>query len=218
MLTEDYFMRMINQMVAVLVKIAGLINAGRYQEAHEIIDQSLAQLLGMKAGLLKQLDEFSMLNILTTQGKLDSDRLYVVADLYQLEGDIYTDKNQISDANADYLRALIFYLEISTMYGSNNFSGLTDKIEGLHKKLDNLELPIEINILLFEHYQQQGNYREIEYIIPKLLPFLDDHPEILPAIITYYESLLKKSDQELLSKGISVQLVQDNLTLINTRT
>jgi len=218
MLTEDYFMRMINQMVAVLVKIAGLINAGRYQEAHEIIDQSLAQLLGMKAGLLKQLDEFSMLNILTTQGKLDSDRLYVVADLYQLEGDIYTDKNQISDANADYLRALIFYLEISTMYGSNNFSGLTDKIEGLHKKLDNLELPIEINILLFEHYQQQGNYREIEYIIPKLLPFLDDHPEILPAIITYYESLLKKSDQELLSKGISRQLVQDNLTLINTRT
>lgn len=218
MLTEDYFMRMINQMVAVLVKISGLINAGRYQEAHEIIDQSLAQLLGMKAGLLKQLDEFSMLNILTTQGKLDSDRLYVVADLYQLEGDIYTDKNQISDASADYLRALIFYLEISTKYGSNNFSGLTDKIEGLHKKLDNLELPIEINILLFEHYQQQGNYREIEYIIPKLLPFLDDHPEILPAIITYYESLLKKSDQELINQGITRQLVQDNLTLINTRT
>jgi hypothetical protein len=45
MLTEDYFMRMINQMLAVLTKIIGLKDVGQYQEAQQIVNQSLEQLL-----------------------------------------------------------------------------------------------------------------------------------------------------------------------------
>ena len=45
MLTEDYFMRMINQMLAVLTKILYLKEAGQYQEAQMEIDQSLAGFL-----------------------------------------------------------------------------------------------------------------------------------------------------------------------------
>ncbi len=45
MLTEDYFMRMINQILAVLTKIIGLKDVGQYQEAQQIVNQSLEQLL-----------------------------------------------------------------------------------------------------------------------------------------------------------------------------
>jgi hypothetical protein len=40
MLTEDYFMRMINQILAVLTKIIGLKDVGQYQEAQQIVNQS----------------------------------------------------------------------------------------------------------------------------------------------------------------------------------
>ena len=129
MLTEDYFMRMINQMLAVLTKIPYLKEAGQYQEAQQIINQSLEQLLGMPSDLLKQMDDSSVMNILTTQGELVSDRLYMVANLYELEGDLLTDQNRINDAYLDYLRALTFYLDIA-IKGENPYSSeLNDKFE-----------------------------------------------------------------------------------------
>jgi hypothetical protein len=61
MFTEDYIMRMINQMIIVLASIIGFRKAGQFQEAQQLINQSLEQLLGLDAGLLKQMDESSVL-------------------------------------------------------------------------------------------------------------------------------------------------------------
>ena len=57
MLTEDYLMRMINQAIAALLKVAGLKKAGRNQEALEVIEQAFEQLLGLPASLVEQMDE-----------------------------------------------------------------------------------------------------------------------------------------------------------------
>ena len=61
MLTEDYFMRMINQVLAVLTQILYHKEAGQYQEAQVLIDQSLEKLLGVRPDLLKQMDDASLL-------------------------------------------------------------------------------------------------------------------------------------------------------------
>jgi hypothetical protein len=50
------------------------------------------------------MDDSSVMNILVTQGELVSDRLYMVANLYELEGSLLTDQNRIPEANLDYLR------------------------------------------------------------------------------------------------------------------
>ena len=113
MLTEDYFMRMINQMLAVLTQILYHKEAGQHQEAQVLIDQSLEQLLGVRPGLLKQMEDASLLRLLTTQGQLDPDRLAMVADLYRFEGDILADQGKHQEASLDYQRALTLYLEIS---------------------------------------------------------------------------------------------------------
>jgi tetratricopeptide (TPR) repeat protein len=215
MLTEDYFMRMINQMLAVLTKIIGLKDAGQYQEAQQIINQSLEQLLGMPSDLLKQMDDSSVMNILTTQGELVSDRLYMVANLYELEGDLLTDQNRISDANLDYLRALTIYLDIA-FKGENQYSSeLNYKIEQLQLKLVNQELRVDIYYRLFDYYEQLGKYNLVENQISDLLLAHEDPSEILPGLITYYEELLEKNDQELITGGISRLRVQAQLDVVN---
>ena len=215
MLTEDYFMRMINQMLAVLTKIIGLKDAGQYQEAQQIINQSLEQLLGMPSDLLKQMDDSSVMNILTTQGELVSDRLYMVANLYELEGSILTDQNRIPEANLDHLRTLTFYLEIALKCENHYSSELNDKIEHLQLKLSDQVLTVDTYYRLFDYYEQLGKYNLVDNQISNLLLAHDDPSEILPGLITYYEELLEKNDQELSAGGISRVRVQAQLDVVN---
>ncbi len=217
MLTEDYFMRMINQMLAVLLKIVRLKEAGQHHEALEIIDQSLEQLLGIRPELLKQMDDSSLMNILTTQGELVSDRLYMVANLYKLEGDIYVDQKRLAGANHDYRRALALYLEIALRDEEQFSPEINDKIDELLQILAEQELTAKLRYLLIDYYTQLGSYNLVEEQISSLLLTYNDSPEILLDLIVYYENLLEKSDQELVAGGISRDKVIINLDEINNK-
>jgi hypothetical protein len=61
MLTEDYIMRMINQVLAVFLQALGLKKAGQYSEALQVFDQAVESLLGLRASLAKQLEDPSCL-------------------------------------------------------------------------------------------------------------------------------------------------------------
>jgi hypothetical protein len=155
------------------------------------------------------------MNILTTQGELVSDRLYTVANLYELEGSLLTDQNRIPEANLDYLRALTFYLEIA-LKGENQYSRvLNDKIEHLQLKLSDRDLSVDTYYRLFDYYEQLGKYNLVDNQISNLLLTHDDQSEILPGLITYYEELLEKNDQELSVGGISRLRVQTQLDVFN---
>lgn len=161
MLTEDYFMRMINQVLVVLTQILNHREAGQYQDAQVLINQSPEQLLGVRPGLLKQMDDTSILRLLTTQGELDPDRLDLVAHFYKLEGDLQKDHLKDHEAVLDYQRSLSFYLEISL---SGNGRGLYDlgKIDYLYLTLSGHEYPIEVPYLLFDSYEKWGDYVKVE--------------------------------------------------------
>lgn len=215
MLTEDYFMRMINQMLAVLTKILYLKEAGQYQEAQMEIDQSLEQLLGVRADLLKQMDDLSIMRLLTTQGELVPDRLAMVAELYNLEGDLLVVKNNNPEAIQDYQRALTFYLEIILMESNQGSSELHKKIDELDQKLLGQELPTEVLYQLFDFYEMQGDFAKVEDQISSLLRKNDQILEILPGLITYYETRLGMSDQNLDAGGISRALVAARFNTLN---
>jgi hypothetical protein len=155
------------------------------------------------------------MNILTTQGELVSDRLYMVANLYELEGSLLPDQNRIPEANLDYLRALTFYLEIA-LKGEHQFSRkLNDKIEHLQLTLSDRDLSVETYYRLFDYYEQLGKYNLVENQISNLLLTHDDQSEILPGLITYYEELLEKNDRELSAEGISRLRLQTQLDVFN---
>ncbi|MFN2212041.1 MAG: DUF6483 family protein [Anaerolineales bacterium] len=211
MLTEDYFLRMINQMLVVLTQILYHKDAGQYQEAQILIEQSLEQLLGVRPGLLKQMDDDSVLRLLTSQGELDPDRLAMVAELYKLEGDLLVAQNVNPEADNLYLRSLTFYLQISLNGNPQGLISLDDKIDELYQKFSDRDVPEEVLYLLFDYYEERGDYARVEQQISGLLKKDDHLPVILPGIIAYYGALLEKSDQDLAAGGISRALIQAGL-------
>jgi hypothetical protein len=153
MLTEDYILRMINQVIAALLKVAGLKKSGRNEEALQVIDQAYEQLLGLPPTLVKQMDDNSILMSLTSQGQLDAGQLTVLADLSRDEGDILIQMNRPDEGFSASCRALRFYLETSFAETRPDAPDAISKIDALYWKMQVQELPFEIQTALLGFYQ-----------------------------------------------------------------
>ena len=217
MLTEDYFMRMINQMLAVLTQILYHTEVGQHQEAQTLIDQSLEQLLGIRPNLLKQMDEKSILQLLTTLGELDPDRIVMVADLYKMEGDLFEKQTRKPEALQDYQRALIFYLEISRSSANQDHYNIEFKVNDLTTKLSGVELPVEVMFQLFDYYEMRGDYAKVDEQASCILKSQGLEQEMLPELIAFYEKMLGLDEIEIQKSGISKRVLEQRLSDLNER-
>jgi hypothetical protein len=203
MLTEDYIMRMINQAIYVLRKILGLKGAGKYQEALLEIDLMLEALLGLKSSLVKRLDDESILNSLTQQEKLDTDRLYVVAELIREEGEILAEMQREEESALSFLRALHFYLEVVLSGGAPTFNLPHEHIKDLFQRLHAYQLPSDTLYLLFCYYEDTGRYARASSVLEKMGNDPKTQAEVIQEQIEYFERLLEKTDEVLLSGGVT---------------
>jgi predicted negative regulator of RcsB-dependent stress response len=131
MLFEDYVLRQISLLVAVLAKIAGLKQAGSYQQAYKMIDQTIEETLGLNATIVKQLDDASLMELLSTENGLDLGRIFVLAGLLEAEGDLLLAQHRSQASRERYQHALNLLMELSGR-----------SIPGLEK-----EIPTKINAL-----------------------------------------------------------------------
>lgn len=216
MLTEDYLMRLINMAVAALLRISGLKTAGKYQQAMQVFDEMLEQLFGMRANILKELDDEAILDLLTYQDVLDIDRLTIAVDLFKEEGDIFMGLSKLSDGTRSYQRALKFYLIAALSGGSEYMTGPDEKIESLVKILENNELPPDIEYSLYAYNEEIGHFATAEGYLSKLLQTPGYSQDMIVEYKEFQQRLLEKSDDELKNGGMSRSQVEENLRKISS--
>ncbi len=151
MLTEDYIMRMISQALAVLMTALGLKKAGKFKEALQAFDQAVEVLLGLNARLANQLEDGLLLEKLTFLGKLDVDRVLVLADIYREEAEVYSSLGQPDNQRFAAQRSLRLYLEATLANDENLNHALIEKIEALRTTLAIRSLPIETRLALQDY-------------------------------------------------------------------
>ncbi len=211
MFSEDYLMRIISQAIAALATVIGLKKAGKHQEALQAIDQALEQLLGLKSEIIKQLEDKSLLQMLTKEQQLDAARLGLVADLFKEEGDILAAQKRFAESRISYLRALTYMLETSfdeAYQGSNEIAG---KIEELVNSLGVENIPDETLWTLFCHYEQAGAYLKADHTLVEMTSRPAVGADIQPEVVAFYERLCQKSAAELALGGIDPAQAQSKL-------
>jgi hypothetical protein len=154
MFTEDYLMRMINLALSALLTAIGLKKAGKYQEARQAIDQAVEGLTAMPANLLDQMDDDSLLSLLTVQDKLDVGRLAVLADLYHEQGEIQLQLGQAAQGASASARALRLILEAVLAGQGDLFPELIGKIEARRQAVQKNELPVQTQLALLDYFQR----------------------------------------------------------------
>jgi hypothetical protein len=166
--SEDYIMRMIRLATAAMAQIIGLKTGGQYKQALQAIDQALEEVLGLKAGLIRAMDDESLLSALTQQERLDTDRLLILADLFFEEADILRLQDKPAASQASALRAINFYLDVVLDWGPERISEKFDKIEQLVGVLGEQNLPPQTCFALYFYYVQASELSPAKRMLEKL--------------------------------------------------
>ena len=135
MLTEDYILRQISQLVAILAKVAGLKKAGKYLQASQLIDQTINELTGLEADIVKQFDDRSLINLLTNANGIDVGKLFALADLFKAEGDIFAAQGRQPESQQSYQSALDLFYELSNGSPATLETEVSHRIDELQTKL-----------------------------------------------------------------------------------
>jgi hypothetical protein len=212
MLTEDYLIKMINIALAALLRILGLKKSGDYTEALQLIDMTFEQLLGLRASMVKSLDDGRLYYLLTRNDHLDTRRLAILASLFQEEGDIYAAQNLIPESLADYARALRYFIEVSFSEDAQMVEDLPARIEYLSHKLEIPSLGSDTLWPFSSYYEENGAYAQAERILLLLVNRTEIRPQILPELVAFYQRLLQKSPPDLSKGGLSPDQVRERLS------
>jgi hypothetical protein len=171
--SEDYILRMIRLATAALAQIIGLKKGGQYPQAQQAIDQALEEVLGLKADLIRAMDDESLLSALTQQERLDTDRLIILADLFFEEADILSRQGNPTASQASALRALNFYLDVVLEWGAERITKKFEKIEILVDALGDQNLPPQTLFALYFYYEQVGEISIARQMLEILKGFPD---------------------------------------------
>jgi tetratricopeptide (TPR) repeat protein len=212
MLFEDHFMRMINQAIAALLKIMGLRQAGQYEQAQQEIDQTLEGLLGLKADLIRRLDDEALLRAVTLNEQVDMRRLEIISDLFREQGEVYVAQGKMAESRESFRRALFGYLETGLASESGQMDPeLDQKITSLVSALKVESLSEDTLWALFCYSEQVREYAQAERVLDDLAGRQGVFADLQPEIIAFYERLSGLSPQELTRSGLSRELVVEKL-------
>jgi tetratricopeptide (TPR) repeat protein len=152
MFTEDYLMRIINQAIAAVMIAIGLRKAGKYSEAQQAIQQAIEQLTTLPENLVDQMDDSSILSMLSAQAQLDVGRLAILADIYQEQGEILSEQDKPVQSRTAFARALRFILEVVLSEDGNLSTENIGKVANLVQRLEGYPLPVETQLALSDYY------------------------------------------------------------------
>lgn len=139
MFTEDFILRQISMLVAVLAKVTGLAKAGKFQEAHQSIDQAIEAVLGLDANIVRNLDHAGLLALFPSMNGLDAGKAFFLAGLLAAEGDVLVQQGQQGASRRKYEQALDLCLSLSASNPAGLEEDLPAMMEELQGKLDDKE-------------------------------------------------------------------------------
>ncbi len=209
-LSEDALLRiLVGALAATIAKVLALRTAGEFREALQVIDNELEELLGLKTDLVRQLDDAQIVDMLTVNEYLDVGRLYHVAELFRLEGDVYLDHGQKERAQISQIRALNLFVEVGFAI-ENEFLEADDRIDDLFNSL-NRDTPEDTLYTLFDYYEQVGAFDRAEAAIDLMLQITKNNPDIAAEKRAFYARLLSESDDELQAGGLTRSEIERSL-------
>jgi hypothetical protein len=216
MFTEDFILRMISQAVSALLQIAGYRQARQYQQAQQAIDQSLEELLGLRADLLKLLDDDVIFRMLTMNDQFDIGRALVIGELFQAEGELLADQDRPDASRQSFLRALSFYLEAGLAENPAQTTPRQVPQIGPLASLPEIQpLPDDLQWSLFIYFERIADYTRADAVLTELAGRPGLFADLRAEMIAFYQHLLELPPAEQTRLHIDRQQVQKKLANVS---
>lgn len=221
MVERDYILRLIKQMTEALAIVFKLERGGDYLEALRVIDNTYQQLLGLDAATIASLPPEALLSLIRSssvgyQGQQAvAERLTVLANLLQAEGDVYEGLGKANESALRRLKALDIQLAILTGEDPSS-TRATDAVRTLLERLSEYELSVRTKLQLWKHFEQFGDFARAEDWMYEVIEDEYAPTDIVQRAIAFYHRLLDQSDYDLVHGNLPRVEVEAGLAQIES--
>jgi hypothetical protein len=194
MIERDYIMRMLNMMIAMLVRMIGYKNKKEYPEALLDIQVTGKTLLGIDRSLVDQFSVPQLMQLFGSDLSVAVPKAYVLGVLLKEEADIRELMSDPAAAEDIYGKSLSLLMETYLSAGAPVEPRHPELADAILDKLSRRQLSPDILERIFRYEEAMGRYAKAENALYALL---DAHVEFLDEGIRFYERLLNKPDEAL---------------------
>ncbi|SRR5258706_15190288 len=193
MIRRDYFIKLVQELSAVLLRVVSLKARREYAAALHEIDCALEKYLGLKPAEADAAHLDHVLALCGREGGPISESLYVLAKVFYEQSEIFQYQNDLEQSRRAALLSLGLYLE--AVHSGTVSLEMLQKIDQLLEFVADAPLPTPLLPRLLSYLEDRGLYGKAEDLLYDLLE--RDESEGLKAGAAFYERLLHKSDQDL---------------------
>lgn len=215
MYKKDYFMRLVEQLTAVIAHVAKLGNDEEYQDALETTDGALRQLTGLGTGAWLSMETDDVLANLSMRDDLGGTEtaVFMVGIFYQ-EGEIRALQDDEDGADFRFLKALQLQLAILNTHPDMPMPDVVPSVSIMQARLAENEvlLTAETYHKLLTYYEIMGDYSAAEDVLYEWLDAEPGSSEVVEAGVSFYENLLLQPDETLAAGGLPRDEVEAGLT------
>lgn len=137
MFQNDFIMRMIEQLTLAIARVLGFKQAGELSRAAMEVDDTCRTLIGLDPDTVLRLPLAALLDMLRSQGRLDSDRAAALARLLYEKGLILAAAGDAGAAHACDVRAFCLFDEVATAGDASALELHREALEELENRLEN---------------------------------------------------------------------------------
>jgi hypothetical protein len=209
---RDYILRIAQEFGSVIAQVLYNRQSKDFTTAHKLIDEQSKQIFGMGIGFMRSVPDETLLSMLSSFDRLDTEKCWLLAILIKAEGDIYEDQGNTSESYYSYIRSLNLLLEVLLLGTNSSDRSIAPELDGLLARLSNYDLPMRTKLLLFRYFDQIHDYAGAEDLLFEMLEESGPDEDMVTNGISFYQQLLKKSDAALSADHFSKEKAEAGLS------
>jgi hypothetical protein len=137
-MAQEYILRLMQQIAAMLATIIAKRSSGQIMEAREELEATCLHSIGLSLDNVKRLSPEALADHLHKSGALSYTRAVMLAELLIQDAEILDRQNESRQALASYLHAFCLLFDSIGVFSAEEQSAYEPKLERLAAKLDHL--------------------------------------------------------------------------------
>lgn len=213
MIKNDLFSEKMKKLSEIIQEIMLSNRNKQYEISTGVLNRAYKELLGIDFSLVNKLSYEDIVAFIGAYETSQTMKFIILGELLSLDAQI---KNKLGN-DTEYInlcfKSLYAYLSSITNDSSSlEFCG--GKIEDLLSILEDYELDHQYKLALVSFYQLTGKFDSAEDIIYDLLEESGNSPEVISCGINFYNSLINKSEEELIKGNLPINEVREGLKVL----
>jgi hypothetical protein len=199
MIRQDYILRMIEEFMQVLSRIASLKRGQLWREADGALDAEFQRLVSAGGAAVSHMSETELLAKLI-KGEptlVVHHKALLLATLLKEAGDLAQAQNRLAESRTCNLKGLNLLLETLAREEALDLPDFVPKVEFFAQALQDSPLPLDTQARLMQHYERIGAFGKAEDALFAMLEAEPKEPRLLEFGISFYQRLKSQSDSSL---------------------